>query len=249
MPNRMLRDWTESERVDKLSTQAEVFFTRLIMKVDDYGCIRANEKLLKSALFPLKDSIRDADLFRWMTECQKSDLIVVYEVSGKRYMQIKEFGQRKRQMNLKHPLPNDGDLRTIDGNPPTDDGLKRREVEKEEEGKENARAREDVLTVFNAEEEISKNPIRFEQLVMNEKLNASAGREILHKYHLFVEEKNQYPKTKRQVWAGFEKWLINEKNFNNGTYKRNHEKPADKLGTSDARMDALKKWGKIRNSS
>ena len=34
----MLRDWTQSEKIDELTIESERFFTRLIMKVDDYGC-------------------------------------------------------------------------------------------------------------------------------------------------------------------------------------------------------------------
>jgi len=37
MPNRILRDWTDSDRVNSLSAEAERLFIRLIMKADDYG--------------------------------------------------------------------------------------------------------------------------------------------------------------------------------------------------------------------
>ena len=42
MPNRILRDWTDSERVNALTVQGERFFVRLIMKVDDYGRLYGN---------------------------------------------------------------------------------------------------------------------------------------------------------------------------------------------------------------
>ena len=68
----MLRDWTQSEKIDELTSESERFFTRLIMKVDDYGCFWADTRLLKANLFPLKlDKIREADMLRWMAECQK----------------------------------------------------------------------------------------------------------------------------------------------------------------------------------
>lgn len=106
MPNRMLRDWTNSEKVNALSVHAERFFTRLIMKADDYGCFYADARLLKANLFPfLLDTIREADLLRWMTECQKAGLVVLYESSGKNYLQIVEFNQRLRQKTQKFPLP------------------------------------------------------------------------------------------------------------------------------------------------
>lgn len=136
MPNRLLRDWTNSDKIDIISFQAEVFFTRLIMKVDDYGCFWADSKRIKSHLFPLKsDSIRDADILRWMAECQKAGLLVVYGSDDKRYLQIVDFGQRLRISKSKFPLPDDSKLRSNDSRPRADDGglrpeEKRREVEK-----------------------------------------------------------------------------------------------------------------------
>src|SRR5690606_31911603 len=106
MANRMLRDWTDSEKVNQLSAHAERFFTRLIMKADDFGCYTANPKLVKSTLFPwLIDEVREADISRWMAECQKAGLILLYEVEGKPYLQIKDFGQRLRAKKSKYPLP------------------------------------------------------------------------------------------------------------------------------------------------
>lgn len=109
MPNRMLRDWTDSERVNQLTVHGERFFVRLIMKVDDYGCFHADARLLKASLFPLQlDSIREADLLRWTTECHKAGLIVLYESNSKKYLQIVDFKQRLDKSNPKFPLPTSG---------------------------------------------------------------------------------------------------------------------------------------------
>lgn len=106
MPIRMLRDWTNSEKVKNLSVHAERFFTRLIMKVDDYGCFYAHTALLKANCFPLLlDAVREADISRWMAECQKAGLIVIYEAEGKRYLQIVDFKQRLDKARAKFPLP------------------------------------------------------------------------------------------------------------------------------------------------
>jgi hypothetical protein len=106
MPNRILRDWTDSEIINGLTVYAERFFTRLIMTVDDYGCFYADQRILKANLFPLKlDSVREADLLLWMAECQKAGLIVVYESSGKKYLQVLNFNQRLRIKKSKFPLP------------------------------------------------------------------------------------------------------------------------------------------------
>ena len=85
MPNRMLRPWVNSDKVNSLSVHSERFFVRLIMVVDDYGCFYADVRLLKANLFPLLlDTIREADMIRWLAECQKAGLIVLYESSGKK---------------------------------------------------------------------------------------------------------------------------------------------------------------------
>lgn len=108
MPNRMLRDWTNSYKVDTISIQAELFFVRLIMKVDDYGCFYADHRLLKANLFPLRiDKIREADIPRWIAECEKAGLIVLYESSNKQYLQILDFRQRLDRAKSKFPLPID----------------------------------------------------------------------------------------------------------------------------------------------
>jgi hypothetical protein len=132
MPNRLLRDWTDSDKVNQLSVHAERFFTRLIMKVDDYGCFFADCRLLKANLFPLLlDSIREADILRWMADCQKAGLIVLYESNKKEYLQINDFNQRLRQKTLKYPLPTH-DGHTTDIRPPEVE--EKLEVEVEEKG-------------------------------------------------------------------------------------------------------------------
>ena len=114
MGNRMLRDWTDSDKINKVSVHAERFFTRLIMKADDYGCFHANPSLLKANLFPLLlDSIREADLIRWMAECQKAGLIVLYESKSKKYLQILDFRQRLDKARAKFPFPQNSDLQPV----------------------------------------------------------------------------------------------------------------------------------------
>lgn len=115
MPNRMLRDWTGSDKINSISVNAERFFTRLIMKVDDHGCFYADSRLLKANLFPLLlDNIREADLLRWMAECHKAGLIALYESAGKKYLQITDFRQRLDKARSKYPLPTVNDsLETV----------------------------------------------------------------------------------------------------------------------------------------
>lgn len=129
MANRVLRDWTTSEKIDRLSPQAELFFVRLIMKADDHGCFHANPKLLKAALFPLRE-IQDKDITKWLSDCVKSGIVVLYDADGRKYLRIADFGQRLRNMVSKFPQP-DSEPRTVDSNKPPE--TKRNEVETESE--------------------------------------------------------------------------------------------------------------------
>jgi hypothetical protein len=107
MPNRMLRDWTDSEKMAELTSQGERFFIRLIMKVDDFGNYPANLKFLNGNLFPLKDDVRDIDVAKWLDECIHVGLIEIYEVNEKKYISIINFGQRLDRARAKFPLPHE----------------------------------------------------------------------------------------------------------------------------------------------
>lgn len=134
MPKRMLRDWTTSEPINELSFEAEVFFVRLIMKADDHGNYTANEKLLKAALFPLRDGV---DIAGMLTECVVAGIVRRYESGGKSYINIPNFGQRLRQMKSEWPQPADS-LLTDCGEVPLELEEKRSRIEEEEKGKTRA---------------------------------------------------------------------------------------------------------------
>lgn len=106
MPNRILREGIlTSEAVASLDWAAEVFYRRLHSVVDDYGRHEAGHQLLRAKCYPLQtDSVRVADIARWMAACQKSGLILVYGVNGKQYLEVVNFGQRTRT-DSKCPSP------------------------------------------------------------------------------------------------------------------------------------------------
>lgn len=107
----MLRDWTQSESLNSLSAEAEVFFTRLIMKADDYGNYIGHPKLLKAALYPLRDKMKESKINALIDQCEVAGVIKSYTVDEKRYLNIPNYGQRLRTMKGKFPAP--------DGNVPT----------------------------------------------------------------------------------------------------------------------------------
>lgn len=231
MPNRIIRDWTDSLKIDSLKFEEEVLLLRLMMKADDFGNFHANSKMIKSLCFPLKDSIRLSDIDRWLGSLETAGLIRRYEAKGTHFLTIINFGQRLRQTKRLFPDPSEGQPLVID--PPATGGLKGREVESETEGEGEAPPAGLGVVVYNAESEILKNQIRFEEICMKTNTDFAAAKIVLRKYHLHLEEKEQYPKGKNAVFAGFEKWLSNEKNFT---------KNGQKLGTSEARNSKGSSW-------
>lgn len=102
--------------------------------------------------------------------------------------------------------------------------------------------------IYDAEKEILGNEIQFQRICTAAKISdVEQIKESLRKFHLHLTEKEKYPQTRSQIYAGFEKWLLNEKKFNNGNAKNFRNSSAsnsgEKLGTSEARVKALREWG------
>lgn len=107
MPNRILREGIlTSERVNALNWEAEVFYRRLMSVVDDFGRFSAHPSLLRAALYPLKlDTVRDANMERLLAIVEQASLVRVYEVAGKRYLEMLDFRQQVRAKESKYPHP------------------------------------------------------------------------------------------------------------------------------------------------
>lgn len=130
MPNRILREGIlDSDRVNKLSWVAEVFYRRLMSVVDDFGRYDARIELLKSKLYPLKNNqVRPSDIGTWLTECVAAGLVRCYIVDSKNYLEIIDFNQRLRVQKSKFPSPENAkknDVRQMTDSCTADVGLKR----------------------------------------------------------------------------------------------------------------------------
>lgn len=98
MPNRIVRESIlTSDKVDGLDAASEVFYRRLLSKVDDYGRFDARPSILRTSLFPLRvDRVREADCSRWIAACEKAGLIALYCHDGKPYLEVLNTGWQKR---------------------------------------------------------------------------------------------------------------------------------------------------------
>lgn len=126
MPTRLVREGIlDSERIDKLDWPEEVFYRRLMSKVDDYGLFDARLSILRTTLYPLRvDRVREADIARWIAACEMAGVIALYSHGGKPYGQMLDTKWQARS-EPKHPLPPWGKgepLQTVENNclhPPT----------------------------------------------------------------------------------------------------------------------------------
>lgn len=111
MPNRIIRDAIlTSETVCSLGWAEEVFYRRLMSIVDDYGRYEANPQLLRSRCYPLQtDHVPVSDIEQWLIQCANAGLVQIYNVAGKRYLQINKFGQQQRSAS-KFPQPPADDI-------------------------------------------------------------------------------------------------------------------------------------------
>lgn len=251
---RMLRDCTDSDKVNLLKSHAEVLFYRLMMKADDYGSFSANVKLIKSNCYPLRtDAVRDADITRWMDELLKAGLIVVYMNAGKSYLRILNFGQRLRNKTKRFPdcppelLINDLPPLAADGGGWRPEEEVEEELEKEEE-EERADAHPPELVIDFEKFKVwikdhanrtgkMKEPFTIDQFEKLKKEFTSAEiSEILKAMH------NWEPliRKNRSAYLTAIKWLQKEKNATNQRTPSggNSSKP----GTSEARIERAKGW-------
>lgn len=103
MPNRVLRDWTDSKPVNSLSWQEEVLFTRIIMKADDYGNFNADPQIVKSLCFPRKNGMRESDISAWLKAIETAGVIRFYNAKGDTFLHIRNFKQRLDKSKRKFP--------------------------------------------------------------------------------------------------------------------------------------------------
>lgn len=106
MPTRMLREGIlDSEAVNSLSAEAEVFYRRLMNVVDDYGRFDGRAKVLRARLYPLRVAqVSEADVLRWMAECEKAELVTCYTADGKPFVLFHRLGS-PRAAKSKYPPP------------------------------------------------------------------------------------------------------------------------------------------------
>ena len=112
MPNRVLKESIcTSDNIEQLTPFHETMFYRLIVNCDDYGRMDARPKILAAKLFPLKD-IRTNQIIDGLRALTSAELVILYEVDGKPFVQMKtwERHQQIRAKKSKYPSPESGTI-------------------------------------------------------------------------------------------------------------------------------------------
>ena len=106
MPNRYIRESAiESDAVNSLNWQTEVFYRRLLNRVDDFGRYTAHPSLLRASIFPLQlNKVRDSDMSRLLAECEKAGLLFVYSTNGKPQLVLNKW-EKGRAINSQYDPP------------------------------------------------------------------------------------------------------------------------------------------------
>lgn len=118
MPNRILKESIcASENIDQLTAFQETFFYRLMVNCDDYGRMDARVKILAARLFPLRE-IRTNQVEDALRALTSAELVILYEVDGKPFLQMKTWDkhQQVRAKKSKYPSPNDGNCNQMISN-------------------------------------------------------------------------------------------------------------------------------------
>lgn len=104
MPTRYLKPGIrDSERIDALDPITETLYYRLIVTVDDFGRYDARPSMVKSACFPVKDSVTPQHVATMLNELHRNELITLYAVAGKPYLQMQKWDNKPRAAESNYP--------------------------------------------------------------------------------------------------------------------------------------------------
>ena len=112
MPNRMLRDWTDSLRFDAIESASEQLFVRLLMKADDYGRFHAEPRLVRSMCFPFGGPSESA-VAKSICDLSERGLIATYVAGERQFLAVVNWGQRFRGSKPKFPQPEGEDAKWL----------------------------------------------------------------------------------------------------------------------------------------
>ena len=111
MPNRILKESIcSSDHIDKLTWFEEVLFYRLIVNCDDYGRFDGRPSIIKSRLFPLKETLTTKTVSGAIKKLENAGLVALYVFEDRPYLYLPTWDhhQNVRAKRSKFPTPEQG---------------------------------------------------------------------------------------------------------------------------------------------
>lgn len=104
MPQRFLRPGiTNSERWNRVSFAAQSFYIRILTHVDDFGRYDARVPVLHGHCWAMRDDVTPQQTAALRSELVAANLIEVYAVDGREFLQITQWQERARSDRSKYP--------------------------------------------------------------------------------------------------------------------------------------------------
>lgn len=88
---RLYAGFTKGQRINKLSLQAEAWFWRVLVTVDDFGNGEADPELCRDATAGRRTNITKGQVGKWLDEMAGANLIEFYSVKGDRFLHVLKF--------------------------------------------------------------------------------------------------------------------------------------------------------------
>lgn len=246
-------DLFKAEQETKLPLRLS--FSGLWVVADKEGRFKYLPPQLKLDVLPYDD----VDFEAVLIALDKYGFIEIYEVEGKKYAHIPTFTEHQRitgtERDTESKIPYKHIGNTLEtpkkqkGN--KSDDRKGREGKRKGREKEGKGVSQNGSTsfreipdgvIFDIEKYLIEHEKDFETICMDHRKTREEVLDILKKFHLWNQQKENYPKKPLPLIAGLKTWILNEKKFNNGSHQQGTGNGATKLGTSAARIDTAKKW-------
>ncbi len=106
MPQRFLRpDIRTSERWNETSFGAQSLYVGLMTLVDDFGRYDGRAKLIHGEVFILRSDVKPQQTAAWLNELHERDLIQLFDIGGKMFLQVSRWKERSRSETSRFPDP------------------------------------------------------------------------------------------------------------------------------------------------
>lgn len=156
----------------------------------------------------------------WVEECERAKVLFTYEVDGKKYLRIVNFGQRLRNMRGTFPQPDDNSLTTRRESPPE---TKRNETNTKVIPHDTFDTKENAFTEIRDNDQFIEE---CQRTLTGRGWMAATPIDVIACLKQFLNGKADLSTPRGNVRQHFKNWLIREKIENLITYSEVFKKTA-----------------------